>query len=115
MGLVSLDFNLLLYWHILYFASVLLICVPIAICIWQYSSVQQKLKNDKNMAEPKNIDFNIVNAWKLLQSLSLKRMIPKQRKQYKRDRLFLLIKLGNISAVDAIINEFKEDKAIITS
>lgn len=111
-GLVILNYNILRYNKVLlYLFSGLMICITVVICIWKYFSLQKKLKDVKYLAAPRNINFNIVVAWELLQSLSLKNMIPKQRRQYKRYRLFLLIKLGNISAVDAIIDEFQEDKS----
>lgn len=110
-GLIVLNFNLLLYNSILlYILSVMLMCISIAICLCKALSIQQNLKKVKRLANPKSINYNIIASWKLLQSLSQKKMTPKQQKQYKRFRLYLLIKLGNISAVDATIESFKDDK-----
>lgn len=111
-GVVILDFNILLYHSIIMYSfSGLLIAIPAVISICSVFSMQRNLKKVKQLADPRNIHYNIVAAWKLLQSLSPKNMIPKRRKDYKRYRLFLLIKLGNISAVDAIIDAFNGDKA----
>lgn len=111
-GVVILDFNILLYNSILLYSFAgLLICIPVVISIFKVFSIQRNLKKVKQLADSKNIHYNIVAAWKLLQSLSPKNMIPKRRKDYKRYRIFLLIKLGNISAVDVIIDAFKGDKA----
>lgn len=111
-GLIILDFNILIFKYILpYFLSSLLIFAPIVISLFKFFYIQWKLKRVKSLAEAKNIKYNIIRSWELLQSLSVKNMIPRQRKQYKRYRLFLLIKLGNIKAVDDIIEDFKEEKA----
>ncbi len=111
-GLIVLNFNLLLYNSILlYILSFMLICTSIVIYLWKVFSIQQNLKRIKHLAESNNINYNIIASWNLLQSQSIKNMTPKQKKQYKRFRMYLLIKLGSISAVDAIVESFKDDKA----
>lgn len=111
-GLTVLEFNLLVtkLWTLNLVAG-LLMGISAVIGILKYFIMQRNLQRVKHLAEPGSIDSNPVAAWRLLQTLPPKEMAPRQGRQYRRYRLFLLIHLGKISAVDGIIDELKGDQA----
>lgn len=59
-----------------------------------------------------NLQHSFIKAWEKLSILSEKSLTPKQLTKYRRIKIFLLIKLGNLSAVDNLLEFFKSNKPL---
>ncbi len=111
-GLTVLDFNLLVTrFRAVNLLAGVLIVVSAVCCVRKYLLMKRNLRLVKHLAEPGSIDSDTVAAWRLLQTLSPQEMVPRQRSQHRRLKLFLLIHLGKTSAVDGILDDLQEDKA----
>lgn len=58
----------------------------------------------------RNHQYSLIKAWEKLSILSEKTLTPKQLTKYRRLKILLLIKLGNLSAVDNLLKFFKDNK-----
>lgn len=85
----------LILWQLL--LSVLFFCILLA-CLWEYGKFNKQLKTVVNYAKPDHYDYNLMEAWRQLNELQPSKLTPRQRKKYKRHRMYLCAYLGAFGA-----------------
>lgn len=88
-------------------AMILLLFYSLAAYIW----IEVQLCRVRRFTDTMRIDCDNIKAWNIAAALSERKMTARQNAAYKKQKVFLLITLGNLSAAEPLIESMKEDKA----